>query len=145
MMSQLHSTKAEDMCKELAIAFQGILSWKWDDRFQVVLAEFNIDRKADIHEILTHRLDKIWDISNIENAPAIVKTIVSSFGGFTPEQLLFTSDPACDALVFCAWWPWGNGQTISIRLAPFYQKPADADRTVPMQQLKSHFKISDQV
>ena len=117
------------------------MAWKWDDRFQTVLAEFKVDNKARIHNALEHRLDRVWDSSNIETAPEVVQTIISSFGGIMPGQLLLTSDPGRDALVYCAWWPWGNGETISIRLAPFYQKTSDADKAGQTQQLKEWFGI----
>lgn len=140
-MNNLNSSGPENVCRELSSTFQGVLSWKLDDRFQTVLAEFNVDNKARIHDALLRRLDRIWDSSNIETAPEVVQTIISTFGGIMPGQLLFTSDPGQDALVFCAWWPWGNGETISIRLAPFYQKPFDSDRAGQIQRLKEWFGI----
>ena len=70
----------------------------------------------------------------------ILHTIIDNFGGIMPGQLLFTSDPDGEALVFCAWWPWGNGETISIRLAPFYLKP-DSDKSQGARRLKEWFGI----
>ena len=140
-MNNLNPSGPENICRELSDAFKGVLAWKWDDRFQTVLAEFNVGNKARIHDPLASRLDRTWDSSNIETAPEVVQTIISSFGGIMPGQLLFTSDPDGDALVFCAWWPWGNGETISIRLAPFYQKPSGSDRTEETQRLKECFGI----
>jgi len=140
-MNNLNSSGPENVCRELSNAFQGVLAWQWDDRFQTVLAEFNVDYKEHIHNPLVRHLDRIWDSSNIEKAPEVVQTIISKFGGIMPGQLLLTSDPGQDALVFCAWWPWGNGKTISIRLAPFYQKPLDSDRAEGTQRLKEWFGI----
>ena len=140
-MNSLNASGPEHLCKELSDEFRGVLSWKWDDRFQTVLAEFKVDNKTLVHNALERRLDRIWDSSNIEKAPESVQTISSAFGGIMPGQLLFTSDPDGDALVFCAWWPWGNGETISIRLAPFYQKPSGSDGTEETQRLKECFGI----
>jgi len=140
-MNILNSSGPENVCKELSNTFQGVLSWKWDDRFQTVLAEFNIDNQAHIHEVLIRRLDRIWDSSTIETAPEAVRTIIDAFGGIMPGQLLLTSDPDRDAFVFCAWWPWGNGETISIRLAPYFQKPPDSDSNGQVLQLKEWFGI----
>jgi len=142
-MNNLDSSEPENVCRELSNTFQGVLSWKWDDRFQTVLAEFKVDNKAPIHDALIRRLDRIWDSSTIETSPEAVRAISNTFGGIIPGQLLFTSDPGRDALVFCAWWPWGNGETISIRLAPFYQKPIGSDRTGQTQQLKEWFGIRE--
>lgn len=140
-MNNLNSSGPGNICSELSKAFQGVLSWKWDDRFNTVLAEFKVDNKARIHEALERCLDRMWDSATIENAPEAVQAVISRFGGIMPGQLLFTSDPDQDALVFCAWWPWGNGETISIRLAPFYQKPSDSDRDGQTQQFKEWFGI----
>jgi len=142
-MNILNSSGPENICKELSSTFQGVLSWKWDDRFQTVLAEFTVDNKARVQDALARRLDRIWDSSTIETAPEVVQAISSTFGGIMPGQLLFTSDPDPDAIVFCAWWPWGNGETVSIRLAPFYQKPPDSDSPGQILQLKEWFGIGN--
>ena len=42
----------ETHCRRLSIAFQGVLSWKWDGRLETVLAEFDTGKKDDIHAIL---------------------------------------------------------------------------------------------
>lgn len=137
-MNNLNSTESEHLCKELSGAFKGVLSWKWDDRFQTVLAEFDVDNKTHIHDVLENRLGKIWNTTNIEKAPVVVQTIINGFGGLMPGQLLFTSNPGLEGLVFCAWWPWGNGKTISIRLAPFYH----SGKTQEARQLKEWFGIN---
>lgn len=140
-MNNLNLSGPENVCREISNAFKGVLAWKWDDRFQTVLAEFNVDNKERIHNSLLSRLDRVWNSSNIEKAPEVAQTIISNLGGIISGQLLYTSDPDRDALVFCAWWPWGNGETISIRLAPFYQKPSDSDQAGQTQQLKEWFGI----
>lgn len=140
-MNNLNLSGPENVCREISNAFKGVLAWKWDDRFQTVLAEFNVDNKERIHNSLLSRLDRVWNSSNIEKAPEVAQTIISNLGGIISGQLLYTSDPDRDALVFCAWWPWGNGETISIRLAPFYQKPSGSDQAGQTQQLKEWFGI----
>ena len=140
-MNKMNSSQTELLCKELSSAFQGLLSWKWDERFETALAEFKVENKARVHDELVRRLGNIWDVSNVETAPEAVQTIINAFGGMMPGQLLFTSDPEQEALVFCAWWPWGNGITISLRIAPFYQKPASPDADEAAEQLKEWFGI----
>jgi len=143
IMKTIHSSGPESVCRELSGMFQGMLSWKWDDRYQTALAEFNIDNRAYIHDALIRRLDRIWDGSTIETAPEAVRMITDAFGGIMSGQLLFTSDPDRNAFVFCAWWPWGNGETISIRLAPYVQKPPDSDSDGQILQLKEWFGIRE--
>jgi len=128
-------------CKKLSSAFQGVLSWKWDSRLEAVLAEFGAGQKDDIRAILERFLPMPWNGSNIGKAPAIVRTINGHLGELRPGQQLFTSDPEGDAFVFCAWWPWGDGKTISIRIAPFYKNLSDSEKAEKIQLLKGWFGI----
>jgi hypothetical protein len=140
-MNDRNKSGLESVCKELWSAFQGILSWKWDSRFGAVLAEFGTGKKESIRAILERSLSITWHSSNIDNAPDIVREINSHLGGLRSGQLLFTSDPDREALIFCAWWPWGDGKAISIRIAPFYKKLSDSEKAEKIQLFKEWFGI----
>jgi hypothetical protein len=70
-----------------------------------------------------------------------VRIINSHLGGLMPGQLLFTSDPNQDALIFCAWWPWGDGKTISIRVGLYYMKLSDSEKAEQINHLKGWFGV----
>ena len=140
-MQDLKKSDLESVCKELLSEFQGILSWKWDSRLETVLAEFGVGDKDSIRAILERYLGSTWDSSNIDNAPDIVQMINGNLGGLMSGQLLFTSDPDRDAFIFCAWWPWGDGKTISIRLSPYYKTPYDSGEAEQTQVFRSWFGI----
>lgn len=131
----------ETVCKELGSAFQGILSWQWDSRFGAVLAEFGAGKKESIRGILERSLSITWESSNIDIAPEIVREINSHFGGLRAGQVLFTTDPNREPLIFCAWWPWGDGKTISIRIGSPFQKLSDSERAEKIQLFKKWFGI----
>jgi hypothetical protein len=141
MMNERHELDLENMCREFSGAFQKRLSWKWDSRFETVLAEFSVDDQEGVRKVLDRYLSMTWDRSTVGSAPDIVQTITSDFGGLMPGQLLFTSDPSLDALLFCAWWPWGDGKTISIRVAPSTTKPLDSEKGEQNEALKGWFGI----
>ena len=141
MMQDLNKSALENVCRELLNAFQGMLSWEWDSRFETVLATFGVDDKDSIRAVLERYLGITWDSSNIGKAPDIVRMINSNLGGLRSGQLLFTSTSNQDAFIFCAWWPWGNGKTISIRVAPFYEKLLDSEKTKQTQLFKDWFGI----
>jgi len=141
MMQDLNKSALENVCRELLNAFQGMLSWEWDSRFETVLAVFGVDDKDSIRAVLERYLGIIWDSSNIGKAPDIVRMINSNLGGLMSGQLLFTSDSNQDAFIFCAWWPWGDGNTISIRVAPSYEKLLDSEKTKQTQMFKDWFGI----
>lgn len=122
--------------KALFDEFDGVLTWKWDDWIGTILAEFNAAQKDNIRAMLGRHLPVAYDIESMENAPAIVRTLDSNLGGLRSGQLLFSSDPSQDAFVFCAWWPWGDGQTISIRVAPYDSRLSQAEADQLMEQMK---------
>ena len=131
----------ENACRELEGAFQGILSWKWDSRFGAVLAEFGAGKKESIRAVLERYLSVTWDGSNIDKAPDIVREINSHFGGLRAGQMLFTTDPNREPLIFCAWWPWGNGKTISIRITPALKDLSDSEKAGKLRLFKQGFGI----
>ena len=140
-MPDLDKTGVEKGCKELWTAFQGVLSWRWDSRFETVLAELGVGKKADVRAILERHLPMMWDASNIANAPDSLRAIHNLLGGLREGQLLFTSDAQGDAFIFCAWWPWGDGKTISIRIAPCYKQPSDSEKVEKARRLKGWFRM----
>ena len=129
------------VCKELFDEFHGLLSWKWDDWVGTILAEFDAGKKEDVRIILKKFLPISWDSSSIENAPPIVQAIEKNLGGIRSGQLLFNSDPTQGAFVFCAWWPWGSGKTISIRIAPYDQSLSETETDQLIEKLKNWAKI----
>lgn len=135
-MHDLNKSDFENVCRELLSAFQGVLSWQWESRFEVALAEFSLNDKDKVRAILERYLNIAWDSSSIGRAPDNVQKIASYLGGLRSGQLLFTSDPNQDAFIFGAWWPWGDGQTISIRIAPSDKRLSDSEMAELIKQFK---------
>jgi len=140
-VSDLNKSDVENVCGELSRAFQGLLSWKWDDRFETVLAEFGVETKDKVRAILERYLSSTWDSANVGTAPEIVRTIDSDFGGLWPGQLLFTSDPNRDTLIFCAWWPWSDGKSTSIRIGPSYGQLSESEIDEKVDLFKKSFGV----
>jgi hypothetical protein len=131
----------DKVCRELSSAFQGTLTWKWDSRFETVLAEFGVDKKDNIRATLEQHLSAAWDSANVGNAPDTVRVIKDDLGGLMAGQILFTSDPNRGVVLFCAWWPWGNGEKISIRVGLWSKNLSDAEYGENLQQLKVCFGL----
>jgi hypothetical protein len=141
IVNDLDTAEIKNICTALASGFHGTLKWAWDRRFETVLAEFGVDRKDDIRATLEQSLKVTWDSANVGNAPEIVRAIDDLLGGLRPGQFLFTSDPQRDALIFCAWWPWGSGREISLRVGPSYKNLSDSERADSLQQFKGWFGV----
>jgi hypothetical protein len=140
-MDETINSRPEDACKAIFGELEMVLLWKWDSRFDTFLAEFDAGSKEGVRAVLTHHLSNVWDRSNITRAPAAVQRINNDLGGLLSGQMLFTSDLKEDAFTFCAWWPWGDGKTISIRVAPSYQKWVDPERNKQIQSLRKFLSV----
>jgi len=140
-VDHLNKPDIEGIGRELAAAFRGTLSWKWDRRFETVLAEFKVEQQQSIRADLQRYLEVTWDSANVGNAPEIVRGIHDQLGGIRPGQFLFTSSPSRAAVVFCTWWPWGDGKEISIRIGAAYDNLDDSERAERIQSLKSWFGV----
>lgn len=123
--------------KALFDEFEGLLTWKWDDWVGTILAEFDIGQKKKIQSLLEKHLPVVYDIDAIEKAPAIVRALDDHLGGLRSGQLLFSSDPSREAFVFGAWWPWGDGKTVSIRIAPYDRRLSEGDEAELIAQMKA--------
>lgn len=113
----LNKNEIKALCKELLEDFEQVLSWKWDGGFNALIAEFSTDKQDEVREVLERHLSFKWDSNSIRKAPAKVKTKSGDLGDLRDNQLLFTTDPEGNVLIFAAWWPWGNGEVISVRIA----------------------------
>jgi len=132
-----NKSEIESLCKEFLAFFDGKLAWKWDERTQTALAEINNDDEDLVREILNQYFNISWDDSSMESAPDTVRIVDSHLGKIRDGQELFTSDPEQDVFVFCAWWPWGNGKTVSVRMSPYGDSLSDAEKTEMKEILKN--------
>ncbi len=113
----MNKSDLKNKCQELLNEFDGVLSWKWDSRFNALLAEFPIGKQEEIRTILERHHNLEWDQISIRSAPEKIKIATGDLGDLRANQLLFTSDPENDVFIFTAWWPWGNGEVVSVRIA----------------------------
>lgn len=141
MISDLNRTGLEKLCKEFSTAFNGVISWQWDDYFGTVMAQFDTVDREKVRAILDQYLNFTWDISNIGKAPDTVQAVNSGLGNLREGQMLMSSDTQQDACILCAWWPWGNGEKISIRIIPTCKKLTDSERGEVKEVFKSWFGI----
>ena len=140
-MHELNTSDMEDICRQLTDALQGVLSWQWDNRFEAVLAQIKTDKKESVREVLERSLIHAWDKANIDKASDTVQAVIRQLGGLMAGQLLFTSDPAKDAFLFCAWWPWGDGETISVRIAPACSSQSHSGKGSLVAEFKGWFGL----
>ena len=114
------------------------LTWQWDDRFDCVLATFEIADQDRVSAVMNTHFGHVWDSATIRKAPGSVSGAIGKFGGLGPGQILFSSDPAQATFLLGFWWPWGNGATISVRLVPYGLDSSDNE----IQDVRTSLKKS---
>jgi hypothetical protein len=98
-------------------ASKDLVAWAWEDRFQMASCSFPTGEKADrLRELLSKYLVEAWDQRTISQAPPPARNLCEDMGGLRAGQLFLTSPPSQGDFLFAAWWPWGNGTTISLRV-----------------------------
>ena len=116
MVSNSSNSLSEHDCTKLLKELQSSFSWEWDSRFKTVLAQISIKEKDAVEKILVNYLGTAWDSVTLKEAPESVQHLLARLGGMMSGQLFYATGLPENGIVFCAWWPWGNGQTISIRV-----------------------------
>ena len=131
----------EVFCLEFVGALKHLLKWRWDERYQVALAEFGVEHEETVLSVLEKYLKSLWDNTSINAAPLSIKNVVAEMGGLKTGQLLFTSDSIDGTFVYCMLWPWGNQKTISIRISPWYHQATDEENQQKIEQVRTWFGI----
>jgi hypothetical protein len=132
-------TGLNDTLEGVMSGLSDCLTWEWDDRFDGVLAAFEIADKDRVSGVMNTHFGHVWDSATISGAPGSVSGAIGNFGGLGPGQLLFTSDPAQATSLLGFWWPWGNGATISVRLIPYGLDSSDGEIKDVRASLKKSF------
>lgn len=102
--------------KDVIEALSPIVKWKYDDFHKVMLAEFSVDKQDQVLFTLQQVLPVCWDVKSIKKAPDEVKHFSGSFCKLVKQQKLFSTNIERQPKVMVAWWPWGHGATVSVRL-----------------------------
>ena len=102
--------------KDVIEALSLIVKWKFDDFHKVMLAEFSVDKQDQVLFTLQQVLPVSWDVKTIKKSPDEVKHYAGAFFKLVKHQKLFSTNIERHPKVMVAWWPWGHGATVSVRL-----------------------------
>jgi len=104
-------------CQQVVTGCGEGISWEWDGRFAMVMGQVRPDVRESIMVCLQKAFDGRWSARDLDDAPDDVKALADDMGGLRPGQLLFAKHATNDdAMVYAAWWPWGNGTLVSVRI-----------------------------
>ena len=60
-MLNYNTTGLEESCRKLMDTLGKKITWKWDERFETVLAEFNVKDKEMIYQSILPHMGKTWN------------------------------------------------------------------------------------
>ncbi|MCP4138029.1 MAG: hypothetical protein GY754_44105 [bacterium] len=106
------------ICTQVTVNVPPVYRWQWDRRLGVGFIAFAKEDLEVIFSAVTKAFDMKWDSSNY-NTSAFMPKLVDHLAGMSDLQLVFTSEGLEDAVVYAAWWPWGDGSNISLRVGLF--------------------------
>jgi hypothetical protein len=94
------------------------LTWRWEERFSVMLSEFSRDKQEKTLTALRQQFEHEWNKKTVKKAPQEIKDHLGLLIKLNKDQLILAR-PATDSTpaMIALWWPWGHGGTYSLRLA----------------------------
>jgi hypothetical protein len=109
----------EDISAHITPLLGDELTWRWEDRFSVMLSEFSRNKKDKTLEALRQEFEHEWDKKSIKKAPKELKEQLGQLTKLSKDQLILAR-PATDIFpaMIALWWPWGHGGTYSLRIVP---------------------------
>lgn len=138
----LDKSLLENLSAEFSYVFGEKLQWQWDDRFHAVLAQIDSSQKEKVIGILESYFSDYWNVLCSEDLPMAVQKLILQFDGMNPEQLLFSTDTREAGFLYCAWWPWQDGENISIRIALHLDDLNEAAKLERVEALKQGFGLA---
>ena len=104
-----------DQLAQLKSSWPGT-EWTWDSRFSTVGSSFTLALEPQARASAKHALTREWTVNTLADAPEGLRALAARSGGLRAGQKLLAGD---DDPLFGLWWPWGNGQTITLRIGCF--------------------------
>ena len=90
--------------------------WSWDPRLLCVTSSFTTEQEPAARTATKIALQNEWNAQTITRAPQQLRDVVERCGGVRQGQLVLSTGPINALMVFGLWWPWGDGETTSLRV-----------------------------
>jgi hypothetical protein len=90
--------------------------WSWDPRLLCVTSSFTTEQEPAARAATQIALQNEWNAATIVRAPQALRDVVERAGGIRQGQLAISTGPIAGLLAYGLWWPWGDGETISLRV-----------------------------
>jgi hypothetical protein len=112
--------------------------WSWDGRFVCLASTFTVPYEAQARKAAHEGLPHEYTSTTLGTATHELRDLAARTGGLRSGQLLLVGGPTGGITSFGLWWPWGDGETISMRVGLL---DIDAARE-PWRRLRDVFGVS---
>jgi hypothetical protein len=112
--------------------------WSWDGRLNCIASSFSMEFESKARTSVHVALPVEYTSTTIGQASQRLRDLAERTGGLRTGQFLLVGEPAGSAVPFGLWWPWGDGETISLRIG---LADLDAMRE-PFPRLRDVFGVS---
>lgn len=90
--------------------------WSWDPRLLCVTSSFTVEQEPAAHKATRMALQHEWTTATLARAPQQLRETVDRAGGIRQGQVALSTGPINGLLVYGLWWPWGDAETVSLRV-----------------------------
>jgi hypothetical protein len=81
-----------------------------------ITSSFTTEQEPQARKATQITLQNEWTASTLARAPQHLRDVVERAGGIRQGQLALSTGPINGLLVYGLWWPWGDGETVSLRV-----------------------------
>lgn len=90
--------------------------WSWDPRLLCCTSSFTTEQEPAARQAVTLALPTEYTSATIARAPQQLRDVTERAGGVRAGQIVLSNGPINGLLVYGLWWPWGDGETVSLRV-----------------------------
>ncbi|MDB4945187.1 MAG: hypothetical protein JWP97_4721 [Labilithrix sp.] len=90
--------------------------WSWDPRLLCCTSSFTTEQEPAARHAVTLALPIEHTSATIARAPQQLRDVTERAGGVRAGQIVLSNGPINGLLAYGLWWPWGDGETVSLRV-----------------------------
>ena len=91
-------------------------SWGWDTRFVMLVSSFPKADEGRARAAAARALEYAWDSTSLPTAPKSLQEFATSAAGGLRKGQLLMAGRAGSLVMIGLWWPWRDGENITLRL-----------------------------
>lgn len=90
--------------------------WSWDGRLLCCTSSFTTEQEPQARKATALALPIEYTSTTVGRAPQQLRDTVDRAGGVRAGQLVLSTSPVAGLMVYGLWWPWGDAETVSLRV-----------------------------